>query len=67
MTPRLLLVEFSLTYGPVMGLLDGGRRHLDLLDQLAFIGIDGVEPIEPVVLVYVRSPNNAAYKAGSSR
>ena len=40
--------------GLVVGVFDGGRRDLDLLHQLAFVGIDGIETIDHVVLIYMR-------------
>ena len=39
--------------GLVEGVLDGGRCHLDLLDQLALVGVHGIEPVHHVVLVGV--------------
>ena len=40
--------------GLVVSILDRGRCHLDLLDQLALIRIDRVKPIDHVVLVRMR-------------
>lgn len=39
--------------GAVVGILDRSRRHLDLFHQSAFIGVDGVEPVDHLILVYM--------------
>ena len=39
--------------GPVMGVLHGCRGHLDLLHELALVGVDRVEPVDHVMPVGV--------------
>jgi hypothetical protein len=40
--------------GLVLAAIHLGRGHLDLLDQLPLVGVDGVQPVDHVVLVDVR-------------
>ncbi len=51
--PRLLLVDSSLHVRLVVAALDLQRSHLDLLDQLALVGVHRVQAIDHVVLVHV--------------
>ena len=51
--PAALVDGEDLDVGRVVGVLDGGRGDLDLLDELALVGVDGVEPVDHVVLVGV--------------
>ena len=39
--------------GPVVGVLDRGRRDLDLLHQLALVGVHRIEPVDHVMSVRV--------------
>ena len=39
--------------GTIVGILERSRRHLDLFHQFAFVGVDGVEPVDHLIPVYM--------------